>query len=139
MIPNLAGIKFNCQNLYDYQNCLDVCAGKYDIVFGVDEFFASALAAGAKAFIGSTYNYSAKLYHAIKTAFDSGNREETLRLMRKVCRGVDLLEEYGGIPAGKAMMLLHGIDCGPARLPLRQLDRDTRQKIAGCMGKILND
>ena len=60
VIPNLAGIKFNWHNLYEFQNCRRLFNGKYDIVFGVDEFFAGALALGAKGFIGSTYNYSAK-------------------------------------------------------------------------------
>lgn len=136
-IANLAGIKFNYHNLYEYQNCLHVCGGKYDIVFGVDEFFAGALALGAEGFIGSTYNYSAPLYHRISEAFVKGDREGVLDGMRRVCLGVDLLVRNGGIPAGKAMMLLKGIDCGKARLPLKQLEEEERRTIAGAMAKIL--
>lgn len=137
-IPNLGGIKFNCHNLYEYQDCLYAAGGKYDIVFGVDEFFAGALALGAKAFIGSTYNYSAELYQKVWHAFDAGDWAAVAANMRKICLGVDLLNANGGLPAGKAMMLLKGIDCGRARKPLKQLDGAERRRIADAMEKVIN-
>ena len=136
-IPNFAGVKFNHHNLYDYQNAVALGNGKYDIVFGVDEFFASALALGAKCFIGSTYNYSAELYHDVWDAFKRNDWDKVHKVMKKVCAGVDLLVEHGGIAAGKAMMLTKGIDCGPARLPLKQFTAAERMSIAGEMQKIL--
>ena len=138
-IPNLAGIKFNHHNLYEYQNCLHACGGKYDIIFGVDEFFAGALALGAECFIGSTYNYSAVLYQRIWEAFRRGDWNAVKINMHKVCRGVDLLVQNGGIPAGKAMMLIKDIDCGNARLPLKQLTREKRQEIAEAFRQILEE
>ena len=137
-IPNLAGVKFNHYNLYDFQNALHACGGKYDIVFGVDECFAGALALGAKAFIGSTYNYSASLYHIVWKAFEAGDWNTVADTMHRICLGVDLLVQYGGIPAGKAMMLIKGIDCGKARLPLKQLSPEERQTVAGAMKKLLS-
>ena len=58
-IKNLAGIKFNYPDLYMYQRCIRCLGGKYDITWGIDEWFAGAVALGAKSAIGSTYNYSA--------------------------------------------------------------------------------
>lgn len=136
-IPNLAGIKFNHHNLYEYQNCRYACGGKYDIIFGVDEFFAGALALGAKCFIGSTYNYSAELYFRVWNAFNTGDWQTVAETMHRICRGVDLLVRNGGIPAGKAMMLLKGIDCGGARLPLKQLTKEKQQEIAEAMKAIV--
>ena len=115
------------------------CGGRYDIVFGVDEFFAGALALGAKAFIGSTYNYSACLYRKVWQAFDAGDWATVALNMRKICRGVDLLNANGGIPAGKAMMLVKDVDCGKARLPLRQLSAAERRGIADAMRKIIGE
>lgn len=138
-IPNLCGIKFNNHNLYDFQKCLFYKNGKYDIVFGVDEFFASALAAGATSFIGSTYNYSATLYHDIWAAFKAGDWKTVQKGMDKVCRGVDILVENHGISAGKALMLTCGIDCGPARLPLHYLSPEKRQELADRMQAILDE
>lgn len=136
-IPNLAGVKFNHHNLHDCQNALHACGGKYDVVFGVDEFFAGALALGTKAFIGSTYNYSACLYHRIWKAFEAGDWKTVEEDMRRVCLGVDLLIRNGGISAGKAMMLLKGIDCGKARLPLKQLSPEERKAISEAMKRLL--
>ena len=138
-IPNLGGIKFNHHNLYEYQNCLYACGGKYDIVFGVDEFFAGALALGAKAFIGSTYNYSACLYQKVWQAFNAGDWPTVALNMRKICRGVDLLNANGGLPAGKAMMLVKNIECGRARLPLKQLSDAERRSIADAMKRIIGE
>ena len=69
--------------------------------------------------------------------FVKGDREGVLDGMHRVCLGVDLLIRNGGIPAGKAMMLLKGIDCGKARLPLKQLEEEERRTIAGAMAEIL--
>ena len=136
-IPNLAGVKFNHHNLHDFQNALHACGGKYDVVFGVDEFFAGALALGTKAFIGSTYNYSACLYHRIWKAFEAGDWKTVEEDMRRVCLGVDLLIRNGGISAVKAIMLIKGIDCGKARLPLKQLSPEERKAISEAMKRLL--
>lgn len=137
VIPNLAGIKFNCHNLYEYQNCRRLFGGKYDIVFGVDEFFAGALAVGARGFIGSTYNYSAKLYFAVWEAFRRGDWAAVERGMDKICRGVDLLVTHGGLAAGKAMMLSCGIDCGDPRPPLTPLAPEEKAAVSRAIGAIL--
>ena len=128
-IPNLAGLKFNSHNLYEYQNCRRTFKGKYDIVFGVDEFFAGALALGAEGFIGSTYNYGAGLYLQIWNDFNKGDWAAVRNGMDKVCAGVELLELYGGIAAGKAIMGIQGIDCGNPRLPLEALSHECIERI----------
>ena len=129
VIPNLAGIKFNSPDLYMYQNCRHACNGRYDIVYGVDEFFAGALALGAECFIGSTYNYMAPTYLEVWEAFRRGDVAGVDRGMRKACLGVDILVKHGGVAAGKAMMLAHGVDCGDPRPPLDKLDDATKRRI----------
>ena len=129
VIPNLAGIKFNWHNLYEYQNCRRLFNGKYDIVFGVDEFFAGALALGAEGFIGSTYNYGAKLYFRIWEDFKKSDWSAVRVGMDKVCAGVDLLVQNGGLAAGKALMRIQGIDCGDPRPPLMPLSKETIEDI----------
>ena len=136
-IPTLGGIKFNHHNLYEFQLCKEFAKERYDIVFGVDEFFAGALALGATAFIGSTYNYSASLYQDIWEAFRQADWPLVHEGMRKVCEAVKLLNQYGGLPAGKAMMGVKGLDCGPARAPLRQLNASHRAAVADELAKCL--
>lgn len=138
-IPNLAGIKFNSHNLYEYQLCRRMFGGKFDIVYGVDEFFAGALALGAQGFIGSTYNYSAKLYHKVWEAFDRADWNAVEHWMDKVCRSVSLLVKYGGLAAGKTMMKVQNVDCGDPRPPLLALRQDEKDAIIKSISSILEE
>ncbi|MGF1751109.1 dihydrodipicolinate synthase family protein [Vibrio cionasavignyae] len=120
-IPNLSGAKFNHSDLYEYQRCVRVAGGKFDVPFGVDEFLPAGLAVGAVSAVGSTYNYAAPLYLAIIEAFNRGDQAQVSALMDKVIAIIRVLVEYGGVAAGKAAMALHGIDVGDPRLPIRAL------------------
>lgn len=136
-LPTLAGIKFNDPDLYEFQTCMRVCGGRYDLIWGVDEFFAGAIALGARAFIGSTYNYAAALYPPIRQAVESGRLADAQAGMTRVCRIVDLLMKYGGVACGKAMMAIHGIDVGDPRLPLKALTLGERSEIVTRLRSIL--
>ena len=136
-IPQLAGIKFNYPDLYMFQRCLRACGGKYDITWGIDEWFAGALACGAKSAIGSTYNYAAPLYYAIWEAYRQGDQAAIDRGMAKVCRIVDLLVKYGGVVGGKAMMAIHGLDMPTVRPPLTNLTPEQRKDCADTVAAIL--
>jgi len=132
-IPNLAGIKFNHVDLYEYQRCTRVCDGKFDIPFGVDEFLPGGLAVGAIGAVGSTYNYAAPLYLDIIEAFNNGEQETVTALMDKVIGIIRPLVQYGGVAAGKAAMQLHGIDVGDPRLPIRALSAKEKEDVVAKM------
>lgn len=133
LIPNLAGIKFNHVDLYEFQRCKRVCGGKFDIPFGVDEFLPGGLAVGAIGAVGSTYNYAAALYLDIIEAFKEGDHATVTALMDKVIALIRPLVEYGGVAAGKAAMLLHGIDVGDPRLPIRALSAQEKEDVVAKM------
>ena len=120
-IPNLAGIKFTHENLMDYSRCVSFEEGRYNILFGRDEILLAALALGAAGAVGSTYNYMAPVYHRVMEAFKAGDLETALRHQAQAIEVVALMSQYGGLPAGKAMMKLTGLDCGPVRAPLAPL------------------
>ncbi|MFT5851984.1 MAG: N-acetylneuraminate lyase [Colwellia sp.] len=132
-IPNLAGIKFNHVDLYEFQRCTRVCDGKFDIPFGVDEFLPGGLAVGAIGAVGSTYNYAAPLYLDIIEAFNNGDQTTVTALMDKVIALIRPLVQYGGVAAGKAAMLLHGIDVGDPRLPIRALSAAEKEDVVAKM------
>lgn len=136
-IPTLAGLKFNSPDLYEFQNCLRACGGRFDVAWGVDEFLAGAIALGARSAVGSTYNYAAPLYHQIWKDVAAGRLAAAQAGMAKVCRIVDLLVQYGGVAAGKAMMAVHGIDVGDPRPPLRALSVGEKADIVSHLGDIL--
>lgn len=123
-IPNFAGLKFTHDDLMDYGRALDVAAGELDVLYGCDEMLLSALALGAVGAVGSTYNFAAPVYHRIINAFKAGDLATAREEQVKVQHWVAVIEKYGGLPAGKAVMRMIGIDCGPPRLPLRPLNAE---------------
>jgi N-acetylneuraminate lyase len=129
-IPNLAGIKFTHENLMDYSRCLNFEGGRYNILFGRDEILLSALAMGATGAVGSTYNYMAPLYHRVIEAFNAGDLETARAVQFQAIQIISVMSRRGGLAAGKAMMKLIGIDCGPVRAPLQNLSPEALESLA---------
>lgn len=128
-MPNLAGIKFNNIDLYSFQQCTNLQGGKFDISWGVDESYAAALVYGTESAVGSTYNYMAPTFIKITEAFNRNDLETVQKLSATVVKLVDILVEFGGVAAGKAIMAMHGIDCGDPRLPVGSLTAEQKQEI----------
>jgi N-acetylneuraminate lyase len=123
-IPNLAGIKFTDNNFMDMQQCLRLESGRWDILHGYDEQLLAGLAFGAKGAVGSTYNFMAPLYYGIIKDFENGDLDAAREKQALSVRVVNVLNKYGGaIAAGKALMKHVGVDCGPCRLPLKNMDQ----------------
>lgn len=125
-IPNLGGIKYTYENMMDYQQCLYFKDKKYNIMWGRDEMFLEALALGAVAAVGSTYNYSSKVYLAIQDAFQKGEHQKAADLQYKAVEFISLLNKYGQ-GTGKAMMSAIGLELGKHRLPILNLTESQLQ------------
>ncbi len=117
LIPRLAGLKFTHENLMEYQECLELEDGRYQVLFGRDEMLLAALATGAKGAVGSTYNYSAPFYHQLWAAFERGDLAEARRWQSLAIALIRVLIRLGGIAGNKAIMNAMGLNVGPARLP----------------------
>ncbi len=128
-IPNLAGIKFTDENLMSYTQCLNFEDGRFNILFGRDEILLSALALGATGAVGSTYNYMAPIYHKVIAAFAAGDMAEARRWQMLSIQIIAVMARHGGLPAGKAMMSLIGLDCGPMRPPMKNLSVEEREAL----------
>lgn len=120
-IPNLAGLKFTDENLMSYAQCVQFEHARFNILFGRDEILLAGLAMGAKGAVGSTYNYMAPVYHQLMQAFAAGDLTTARRWQQRSIDIIAVMARYGGLPAGKAMMKMVGLDCGPVRPPLRNL------------------
>ena len=121
-IPSLYGIKFTNSDMSEYQRCLHVAGGRFEIAWGVDEMLLGALAIGAQSAVGSTYNYSAPLYLKMIDAFCARDMSTAREYSRKTVELIAVLLKYGGVRTGKAIMSMIGIACGPPRLPLTPLN-----------------
>jgi len=130
-IPNLAGLKFTSPAVFEYQACLDLEDGRFDVFWGCDEMLLSALAVGAKAAVGSTYNVAAPLYRAIMAAWHRGDVGEARRLQAQAVAMVRLLLRYPFQAAMKAILDILGTPCGPCRLPLRPLSAGQESTLRG--------
>jgi N-acetylneuraminate lyase len=129
-IPNFAGIKYTHEDLMDYLSCLNYGNGKFNILWGRDETFLSALAIGAKGAVGSTYNYAAPLYHRLMDAFHAGDLEQAASIQQKAIDMIELLGKYGGIATGKAFMKFIGLNCGEFRLPVKNMSKAAFEQFA---------
>jgi N-acetylneuraminate lyase len=123
-IPNLAGMKYTCPTVHEYQACLELCGGRFDVLWGCDEMLLSALVAGARGAVGSTYNIAAPLYRRILEAFQAGHLREARRLQGLSVQMVRTLGRFPFHPAMKEVMKMIGPDCGRCRLPLSRLAPD---------------
>lgn len=121
-IPNLAGVKFTFENLMDFSECVRLEGGRYDIVFGRDEILVAGMAIGAQGAIGSTYNFMAPIFREIIAAFEKGDLATAQARQAAANAIIQVFIRYGGLPAGKAMMKMIGLDCGPVRVPLHTLN-----------------
>lgn len=121
-IPNFAGVKFTHNDLAEFGQCLQVAGDDLEVMAGRDEILLASLAAGAVSAVGSTYNFAAPVYLDLADAFARGDLASA-RHLQQVARGmIDLVHPFGGLPALKVIASMVGVDCGPCRLPLHDLD-----------------
>lgn len=120
-IANFAGVKYTAHTLHEFAECAAFDGGRFEMLSGYDEMLLPALAVGARAAIGSTFNAAAPLYLRLMAAFEAGDldaaRAEQLRavaLVRAVMR-------FPFHPAMKAILALIGPSCGACRPPLPRL------------------
>lgn len=118
-ISNLVGTKFTHNNLMEMGTCINLCEGDFEVLHGFDEILIAGLAMGAKAGVGSTYNYLPQVYNGIFSAMERGDLLGAQTFQMQSIHTVEVIIKYGGgVRGGKAIMKLIGIDCGNCRAPI---------------------
>jgi N-acetylneuraminate lyase len=135
-IPTLAGVKFSHLDLLDLGRCVKLDGGRFQVFFGADEVLLSGLALGCRAAVGTTYSFAAPLYQGILADFNAGEVEDARRKQARAMDMVAVFQRYGLHPAMKVVMRLSGIDCGPVRLPLRELSAREVEALEVGLGEI---
>ena len=122
-IPNLAGIKYTFESLYEYNRCRRYKDGKYDMLHGQDETILPSLAmGGAQGGIGGTTNYNGRVLTGIIDAWTKGDLEAARRLQDYAQDVIDVICCFrGNIVGGKRIMKLIGYDMGPNRTPFQNM------------------
>ncbi|MFN3166209.1 MAG: dihydrodipicolinate synthase family protein [Phycisphaeraceae bacterium] len=128
-VPGFAGLKFTDPDLHAYARCVAAYGEACELMWGVDEILPAALAYGARSAVGSTYNYAAPLFHSLIAAALRTDTPAVLRESERAIQLVDILIEFGVLRAGKALMTLRGVDCGPPRSPILPLTGPQRDAL----------
>ena len=130
-IPTLAGLKYTDTKLFEFQACQALYGGELDIVYGCDEMLLGALATGARAAIGSTYNVLASVYLQLIEAFEAGNFLEARNCQAQSIAFIRTLYKYPFHSAMKQILTWRGIECGSCRLPQRGLTTAEQESLRG--------
>lgn len=130
-IPNLAGLKFTNPDLLAYQLCLHAADGRFDILYGIDEWLLAALALGGQGAVGSSYNFAAPIFQRLVQAFSRGDLATAQAEQFRAARLAHLLAGYGYLGAAKATLQMLGVQVGPVRPPLRNLSPEQRAALRG--------
>jgi len=128
-IPNFAGVKVTNSDLVSYRRSLDVADQAFDLPWGTDEALLGGLATGARAAVGSTYNFAPQLYVDLIEAFNRGDLSEARRLQSLSIAMVDAIAATDFIGTAKALMTRLGVPVGPARVPLGNPTDDQSESV----------
>jgi len=122
-IPNLAGIKYTFESIYEYNQCMLYKNGRFDMLHGQDETILPALAmGGARGGIGGTTNYNGRELVGIIEAWDKGDLETAREKQNFSQDVINVIVNYrGNIVGGKRIMKLIGLDLGKNRTPFRNM------------------
>lgn len=128
-IPTFRGIKYTHNDMMEAARLYDAYGDEFDILAGLDEFHVPFLALGARGAVGSTYNYAGPHYIAMRDAWFAGDHARARELNAQTGRLVDLLRQAPEIAVGKAFVRRLGVDVGPTRLPIRNLDPEEEARL----------
>lgn len=125
-IPNLAGIKYTYENLYEYNQCMNYKNAKFDMLHGQDETILNALImGGAQGGISGTGSYSGKVLTGIIDAYNAGDMDKARELQNYSQDIINVIAKYrGNIVAGKRIMKLLGLDLGINRSPFQNISNE---------------
>ncbi|MGC4046158.1 MAG: dihydrodipicolinate synthase family protein [Armatimonas sp.] len=124
-IPNLAGLKYTHNDLFEYGELVRDFGERYDLLWGLDEILIAARTLGAPGAVGSTYNLATPTYRKLLAAVDAGQQEEARALAHTVQAGVRSLITGGSVvPALKALLNL-----GPPRPPMQAISPEAAEAL----------
>lgn len=122
-IPNLAGIKYTFESLYEYNQCMLYENGKFDMLHGQDETILPALVmGGAQGGISGTGSYVGKSLVGVIDEYNKGNLEKAVEHQNFAQEVINVIARYrGNIVAGKRIMKLLWLDLGINRTPFQNI------------------
>lgn len=136
--PRVVALKHTNTNMYELERVL---AHNPSLIAlnGYDEAFLSGLSMGASGMIGSTVNFMARKFIALRDAFRAGRNDEAFRLQREANEIIETLVEVGVFNAVKYALTLRGVDCGNCRGPFKPLTDEGKARVKAILEKNLGE
>jgi len=135
-VPNFAGVKYTANTIHEYQECVALDDGRFDMLYGYDELMLPALAVGARGAVGSTFNIAAPLYRRVMEAFDAGRLADARKEQLRAVAMIRVMMKRPFHPGMKAVMAMLDTPCGPCRLPMPQLSPDAQRDLQSDLEQI---
>ncbi|MCH2143900.1 MAG: dihydrodipicolinate synthase family protein [Phycisphaerales bacterium] len=133
LLPNLQGVKFTVDDPDAEAACLEMQGGRFEVLHGCDERLLDGLRLGCTGAVGSTYNYAAPVYRNLIDLMEIGDEIGASAAQEQAVRLVEVLLRFGVLRAGKAIMGMLGVDCGPPRLPSTPLSEAEAGELASLL------
>lgn len=132
-VENIVGLKEATGNLAQASKTMYLTDGKLDMYSGEDGLVVPLMSIGAIGVISVWSNIAPKDVHDMCMSYLEGDIQKALEIQRKGLPLVDaLFSEVNPIPVKKAMNLL-GMEVGPLRLPLTEMEEKNTEILKGVM------
>jgi len=136
-IPNFAGVKYTYSNMYEFEQCRHLENGKYEMMWGLDEMFLDSLVYGNRSGVGGTYNHCYALYRQMLESYERKDMERCRELQHQSHLFCEVLGKFrGNLMGGKRIMKFLGLDCGPNRQPLQNLNEKEERELKADLERI---
>jgi len=135
-VEGIIRLKYTAHNLFEMQQVISLCDDDFIVFNGYDEVIISGFAMGAKAGIGSTYNYMPGKYIELRNHFLAGDYAAALRVQYEINEVIVVMAKYNFIAFVREMLRLQGVNTGVSRKPLQHLSLLQQEEIAQALSSI---
>lgn len=133
-VEQIVGMKHTSYDLFLLQKMIENYPDK-TIFIGHDELFLPAYTVGARAAIGSTFNFMAEKFIQMEALIESKEIDRALAIQGEVNAVVEVLSDIGVFKGVKAALRMQGIDCGVCRKPFATLDIEDEKRLEAVLLK----
>ena len=132
-VKNIVGVKDATGNISGVAKVLQLADGDVDLYSGNNDQIVPILSLGGKGVISVLSNVAPRQTHDICQLYFDGKVKESAALQLKALPVIDgLFCEVNPIPVKKAMNLM-GLNAGPLRRPLTEMEEEHAAKLADAM------
>lgn len=128
-VENIVGVKEASGNISQIAKLFALAEGKVDVYSGNDDQIVPILSLGGKGVISVLSNVAPRQTHDICQLYFDGKVKESAALQLAAVPLVDaLFSEVNPIPVKKGVSLI-GIEAGPLRMPLSEIEPEHEEKL----------